>query len=212
MVVFGRNQVWSSFGFDLNFKFSRVSFSPWRALAVALLLSPAATFAVGRCTASTAATCYSRCRRTRARVSAQVSGTAQGHSRHLSARAPRHCNWQPHTEPLPYTHLHQAIECVASPSRSCFTHYRAAPFFSPRASAHSSFLCRHCRRAHLVVASPLHRTRAATKGLDGSALAPRCFPTQPRRRSSSEPAAFQLFPVGCEQYHRRPLIKIHRLR
>jgi hypothetical protein len=132
-------------------------------------------------------------------------------ARHLSACAPCRHNRPPHAEPLPCTHPRQAIECVASPSRSCITHYRAAPFFSPRASARSSFLCRHCHRAHLTVAPPLHRTRAATKGFNGSVLAPWCFPTQPCCRSRSEPSAFQLFPTDCEQYHNRPPIKIHRL-
>jgi hypothetical protein len=175
-----------------------LSFSPQRALTTALLPPLAATRSVGHCTTSAAAAFYSRCHRTRARVSTQVPGVVQGRSRHLSACAPHRHNWPPHAEPLPCTRPCQAIECVASPSRSCFTRYHAAPFFSPRGSAHSSFLCRHCRRAHLAVTPPLCRTREATKGLNGSALAPRCFPTQPHRWSRSEPAAFQLFPTGCE--------------
>jgi hypothetical protein len=84
--------------------------------------------------------------------------------------------------------------------------------FSLLERAHaSSFLCRHYRRAHLTIAPPLHCTLVLTNTQNGSALAPRCFHTQPRHRSRSQPAAFQLFPAGCEQYHRHPPIKIrHR--
>jgi hypothetical protein len=145
MVVFGLNQVWSSFGYDLNFKFSRAHSSASFFLSLMRTrCSSAAMRAVRCCTASTAAAYYSCCRRMCARVSTQVLSTAQDCSHHLSASMPRCRNWPPHTKPLPCTCPHQAIECVASPSRSCFTRYHAAPFFPPRASARSSFLCHHC--------------------------------------------------------------------
>jgi hypothetical protein len=117
MVVFRWNQVWGSFGFDLNFEFSRAHSSA----SFFLILAHA------RCSSATAACCRAHCRllhslccrRMCACVSAQVPGTAQGPSRHLSTCAPRRRNQPPHAEPLPYTRPRQAIECVASPSRSC---------------------------------------------------------------------------------------------
>jgi hypothetical protein len=58
---------------------------------------------------------------------------------------------------------------IPSPMRHCIlllhTHVRDL-----------AFLCRHCHQAHLIVAPPLRTTRAAAKGLNGSTLAPQCFP------------------------------------
>jgi hypothetical protein len=135
----------------LNFKFSRAhsSASFFPSLARARCSSVAATYYRARCRPLHCICCRRHC--TRARMSAQVLGTAQGLSRHLSACTPRRRNRPPHADPLPCTRSRQAIEWVASPSRSYFTRYRMVPFFSPRASAHSSFLC---RRAHLAVAPP----------------------------------------------------------
>jgi hypothetical protein len=83
------------------------------------------------------------------------------------------------------TSTHSSVSHLLIPSPTChcvlLLHTHARAF---------AFLCRHCRRAHLVVALPLCTIGAAAKGLNGSTLAPRCFPAQHCHRTRSEPAAF----------------------
>jgi hypothetical protein len=130
MVVFGPNQVWSHFGFDLNFEFARgpqvslPSFFVWRTLAATLLPLPAATCVASHYTTSCHRLLQSLPPHTC--MCQRLSGsTAQGRSRHLTACTPRRYNQPPDAAPLPCTHPRQAIECVASPLRSCFTrHFR----------------------------------------------------------------------------------------
>jgi hypothetical protein len=104
-------------------------------------------------------------------------------------RSRARCHGPCHAPPVPQcTHVGvQAHTCAwvtsLSPPQCTIT------FAPSRSHARFVFLCRHCRRARSTTASPLRTTVAAAKGLSGSALAPQCSPTQPHRRSRSEPAA-----------------------
>jgi hypothetical protein len=135
--VFGGNLIHCRVGFSMNFKFkqARSSASLPSLFGACLLqlcccsLLPHALPAAAR---PHVTTCHSCCRCMRAHVSTQVPGNTQARSCHLSAYAPSRHNWPQHVVPLPCTCLRQAIECVASPSRSCFTcHFRMHTFCPP---------------------------------------------------------------------------------
>jgi hypothetical protein len=108
---------------------------------------------------------------------------------HSSAAAPtsqvvdifaRHPPCHPYrTPPVPQrTHA-----CVQAHTQAWVTSLsppqRAIAFAPSRSHALFIFLYRHCRRARSTATLPLCTTGATAKGLNGSALAPWCSPTQP---------------------------------
>jgi hypothetical protein len=114
----------------------------------------------------------------------------------------------PHSLPRPLTHTAHATThackrasahssvgrlLIPSPTRHCILllHTHAHAF---------TFLCSHCRRAHLTADRPLHRTNHPTNEHNGSGHPPPCFPTTPPSLNPLKPAAFQFFPAGHEQY------------
>jgi hypothetical protein len=183
----------------VNFKFARAhsSASSFLSLPHALAAMPsAATYVAAHCHVLLP-TAWRQRRR--------VTSPPHGHT-HLSAW-PR----QPPTPPLlpplgtvtvirhsaAASHRARAPKCLSThPSILPYIRFNTPFLLSAHATRKNGFL-----RPPLP-SSAIRRPRAATKGHSGSALAPRCFHTQPSHWSHSEPAAFQLFLAGCEQYHR----------
>jgi hypothetical protein len=194
--VFGGNLIHCRVGFCLNFKFKQahLSASYFRSLASAAY-----------CTLLPAACCHC--------LLLVVAAACRSVVSPLRTRVPSHRKRPvaitlppPRAAPPPLPHACPwPLKWAASIFKSTkpFTRYCVAPFLSlPEWACDSSFLCRHYRRAHLIVTPPLRCNLEPTNTRNGSVLDPRCFHTQPCHRSHSELTAFQLFPGGCEQYHR----------
>jgi hypothetical protein len=100
MVVFGLNQIWSSFGYDLNFKFSRAHSSASFFLSLMRTRCSSAAMRAARCcTASTAAAYYSCCRRLLPRKTAHTTYLHPCRVAATGHHTPSHCPAHVHIKP-----------------------------------------------------------------------------------------------------------------